>query len=147
VMAHVVRAPGDVAASLAARDGLSAERAFTLWLKYNLLADRGARAAGVPRIVIEYESLVERWEPVVRRIIERTAVPLSVDDVARADVTAFLTPELRHHRNADVTEPVEPQLRAWVDTVYDALRAGGEDGPPGDVIDGVYDAFAERVLQ
>src|SRR5579875_411470 len=54
----MLRHPSEVAASLAARDGLSAERALLLWLRHTLEAERGTR--GHKRTIVHYEDLVGR---------------------------------------------------------------------------------------
>ncbi len=68
-----VRHPGEVAASLRARDGMSVELASALWLKYNLLAERASR--GMTRTFVEYSNLLNDWQTEVSRI----SAALSID--------------------------------------------------------------------
>ncbi len=142
-MVQPLRAPADVTASLAARDGLPAETALALWLKYNLLADRGARAAGVPRLVVRYDDLLAAWEPVVERCIAALGVPLEIGEQARRDVAAFLSPEMQHHRAATIDAAgIDPVLLGWVGELYGAMRASADGTPPPELVDALYDAYA-----
>ena len=54
-----VRHPNEVAASLGARDRVSFELSSVLWLKYNLLAERGSRE--FPRVFVEYSNMLHDW--------------------------------------------------------------------------------------
>jgi hypothetical protein len=60
-----LRHPRDVAASVMARDGLSAARAGVLWLRHTLEAERATR--GHRRAIVHYEHLVgsRGWRSVV----------------------------------------------------------------------------------
>src|SRR5262245_44807957 len=62
----MVRAPGEVVASLRARDNTSNELGQLLWLKFNLLVERQTRA--LPRIFVEYSSLLSDWRRQILRI-------------------------------------------------------------------------------
>lgn len=56
---HVVRAPGAVAASLAARDAMPEEQAFALWLSHSLSAEWATRR--LARTVMLYDDLIADW--------------------------------------------------------------------------------------
>jgi len=60
------RHPYEVAASLATRDGASADLSDVLWLKANFLAERASRA--LPRIFVNYADLLSDWRTQVKRI-------------------------------------------------------------------------------
>jgi hypothetical protein len=100
-----VRRPAEVAASLAARDGMPIELSNTLWLKYSLLAEQRSRE--LPRVVVEYPNLLSDW----KREVDRVGRALAVDLSARRDedVAAFLSPALWRQRapvdNADSVSP------------------------------------------
>jgi hypothetical protein len=122
---HMVRNPADVAASLAARDGFSAELAFALWLKNNLLAELETRR--FPRTIVSYEDLMRDGCQTAERCIDELGLPLAVGEATGA-IVDFLAPELRHHRDVAVPpEIMDPTLRGLVDRVYGMLlhRADG----------------------
>ena len=97
-----LRHPGDVAASLAARDGLGAARARLLWLRHVLEAERGTR--GPTRTIVHYEDLSAPPVGAMPRCGSR-AISASPGRIAGASaedaVDAFLSPELRHPRGRD----------------------------------------------
>lgn len=120
-----VRHPLDVAASLAARDGIGTARALLLWLGHLLDAERATRAA--PRLIVHYEDLVggRGWRAVADRIAAAFGVTWPHAGVtAEAAVDAFLAPELRRRRTSDGA--IDP-LPAWVARVYAAFRHGEAD--------------------
>lgn len=123
---HVVRKPADVASSLAARDGFSAELAFALWLKANLLAEINTRRLW--RTVVSYEELMRDGRGTAERCIADLDLPLAVSGRAAAAIGDFLTPELQHHRNVDIPQQImDPMLWELVDRVY-GLLLNREDG-------------------
>lgn len=112
-----VRHPQEVASSLATRDHLKLELASALWLKYNLLAERNSRT--IPRIFVEYTSLLRDW----RSEISRIATALSIDlSCQQADaINTFLRQDLRRQRtNGQV---VEVCGQDWISRVYSTLSA------------------------
>ena len=132
-----LRHPLDVAASLTARDRIGTARGEMLWLGHMLDAERATR--GRERVIIHYEDLVG-----VRgggRVADEIAAALRIawpnaDAAAEAAVDGFLAPELRRRRASDAAN----RLPAWVETVYDAFRAGGPQ--LADVCDAVGREFA-----
>jgi GT2 family glycosyltransferase len=114
-----VRHPIDVAASLAARDGIGTARGLLLWLGHLLDAERATR--GMPRVIVHYEELVgERgWRGIARRVAAELGLDWPRWDEAAVD--AFLAPELRRRRDSDATPGDLPR---WAASVYDAFRAG-----------------------
>jgi hypothetical protein len=123
---HVFREPGEVAHSLAARDGLSAAHSFALWLKYNLVGERDTR--GARRIFVSYDEIMRDWESVAARCIAKLELALAVGDETKRVVAKFLSPVLRHHRSAATDVPaIGASLAGWVLRVY-AILKGAEAG-------------------
>jgi O-antigen biosynthesis protein len=122
----VVREPRDVAASLAARDGIEIERALLLWLRHVLEAERATR--GLPRVLVHYEALFDPpgWRAAAARIAAAFGISWPVSDAAaEAAVDEFLSVELRHHRAADRRqEPGSGVTAGWVEEVSCALSSG-----------------------
>jgi glycosyltransferase involved in cell wall biosynthesis len=103
-----LRDPWEVARSLEARladDSFrpaaiaAPERGLLLWLRHVL--DAEARSRDMPRIVIDYASLVADWRSAVGDLIDLAALPAVSAETATA-IDRFLTPGLRRQRD---TEP------------------------------------------
>jgi hypothetical protein len=91
---HMLRRPEEVAASLAARDGLSPRDARALWMEHVCAAESATRDS--KRILVTYETLLQDTDVVVRRLGEFLNRPaVSVED--RKAISEFLDRELRHH--------------------------------------------------
>jgi hypothetical protein len=136
---HVWRDPAPVAASLADRDGVGADHAFALWLKYNLIAERDTR--GSPRVLAAFDELLGDWETVAAKCIGQLGLHASVDDRAREAVAGFLVPDLRHHRGAASCGALRiARLEEWVARTLAALRAAG--GPDAARLDAILEEYA-----
>jgi len=132
-----IRHPDQIAASLAARDGLSAELSAVLWLKYNLLAERSSRQ--LPRVFVEYENLLNDWRKEVGRIAKRLTVDLRDADAAAID--RFLDPSLQRQRSSG--KPSDMLGQTWTSDTYAALSAAARDGPLDlPKLDATFAAFA-----
>jgi hypothetical protein len=132
-----IRHPDQVSASLAARDGLSAELANILWLKYNLLAERSCRE--LPRVFVEYANLLSDWRKEIDRVAERLAVDLSDADAAAID--RFLDPTLQRQRSCG--KPSDIFGQTWTSDTYMALSAAARDEPLNlPKLDATFSAFA-----
>jgi hypothetical protein len=137
-----VRHPGEIIGSLATRAGRqnyvdsSPELTCAWWLKYILLAERDTR--GVPRVFVEYSSLLEDWRRQVKRISTTLGIDLDTKDGGAVD--EFLTPDLRHHRNrGPITEPFGTD---WISTVYETLAAAARDESWDEsALDRIFDAY------
>jgi hypothetical protein len=128
---HLLRRPGDVASSLAARDDLSVAHSYALWLKYNLLAQRHTR--GAPRIFVAYEDLMNDWEAVLVRCFREVPIGLRITEETRRQVRSFLTPQLRSRSETTTsTGAVDPPLAELVARAHRAF---------GDAAAGMVDAF------
>jgi hypothetical protein len=134
-----VRHPQEVMASLAALATLrraSPELSSALWLKFNLLAERHTR--GLPRVFVEYTSLLDNWSREIARISDALAIDLNIRD--EGAIEEFLKPDLRRQRHCDsVTEPFGAD---WISTVYEALCAAARDEPlDGSALDRAFEAY------
>ena len=92
----VHRHPNEVAASLAHRNGFSAEKSAALWLNHNLAIESSTR--GVPRAFITYDELLDSPGDNLTRLAHELDLswPLAPDQ-ADAHVRDFLAPALRNH--------------------------------------------------
>lgn len=131
-----IRNPDQVAASLAARDGVSAELSNVLWLKYNLLAERSSRR--LPRVFVEYPNLLSDWRKEIGRISEHLVVDLS--DVDETAINCFLDPNL--HRQRSCGKASEMLGQTWTSETYAVLSAAARDEPLNlQKIDATFSAF------
>jgi hypothetical protein len=132
-----VRHPEEVAASLATRDGLSAELSNVLWLKYNLLAER--RSRHLSRVFVEYSELLNNWRRQIGRISEALSIDLSHSDDAA--INRFLSSDL--YRQKRFGPLVEPFDQPWLGQVYAAFSAASR-GSRLDVnsLDEIFSAFS-----
>jgi len=91
-----VRHPLAVAGSLARRDGFAAQKSVLLWTSYMLAAEAYSR--DLPRVFVDYDSLLGDWRAEVARIeaAHGAALPKLTDKAGKA-IDRFLTPELRHN--------------------------------------------------
>lgn len=91
-----VRHPLSVIASLTSRDGLDARRSAWLWLTHFVCAMR--YTAGRPRVVVDYDRMLEAPERELERIRVALALPRGPEAaVAVSSFTRdFLSPALRH---------------------------------------------------
>lgn len=128
----MLRHPMEVAASLAARDGLSLERGLWLWLEYTAAA--ATHACAVPSIVLSYDLLLEDGK---RALDLLGALPGGERLVASAQAgeQGVLDPGLRHHGGAHAGLPGPLQ------EVWDTLSAGVGKPLDAKAIDGLFGAF------
>jgi len=139
-----VRHPGEVAASLAARDGLSPELSDALWLKYNLLAEN--RSRGLPRVFVDYSRLLGNWREEIARISAALSVDLSTSNEAAID--AFLDADSNHQKRSSAPEDVFGQ--SWIGRVYAEISGAARDVPPDlAAMDEIFSAYraSERAFR
>jgi hypothetical protein len=107
-----------------------------LWLKYNLLAERHTRS--VPRVFVEYTSLLEDWRMEIKRI--SSALPIDLDTTGEDAIDEFLTPDLRRQRNCG---PVIDRFGTdWISAAYDLLcSAARNDAPELATLDRVFEEY------
>lgn len=131
-----VRHPEEASASQAALCRISVELATTLWLKYNLLAERHSR--GLSRVFIEYSNFLRDWRAEVARIRAALAIELTVRDEAAID--RFLSPQLQRQRHGE--RPAEIFGEQWLSRVYSALSAAARDEPVDtNALDAIFDSY------
>ena len=118
-----LRHPLDVAASLAARDGIGMARGLLLWLSHLLDAEQATRSA--KRVIIQYEDLVgaRGW----RSIADEIAAGLGIEWPQRGEaaVDAFLAPRCAA---AGQRRGEGPDAGAWIrgDSTTHAAPAEGK---------------------
>jgi len=119
-----IRNPSEVAASLGAWIEASAELWHALWLKYNLLAEFHSRH--LPRVFVEYSSLLGDWRSQVARITRSFALD-EVSEAGAAAIDAFLTRDL--YRKRCQGPIVESFGYPWLSDTYTILAEAANDQP------------------
>ena len=119
VFVLISRHPYEVVSSLAKRDGLDRQQSYALWLRYMTEAERYTR--GYPRVFVRYEDLLADWHSTIGMCLHKLGVKAhpANPDQAEADITAFLTPSLRHNA-ADHTR-FHAEAPKEVRRLYDVL--------------------------
>jgi len=115
-----VRNPHEVAASLARRDCFPQSKSLLLWLNHVLESTEWTQSH--PRVVVTYDELLDDWQGTLRHIAHglRLTWPRELDGIA-AEVNAFLSPELRHHRAAGRSGDPAPGASRCVGRVWRSL--------------------------
>jgi len=118
----VYRHPGEVALSLASRNGFSAEKSASLWLNYNLAAEASTR--GQPRVFVAYDELLDHPTETLSRVADCLGLdwPHAPSDVAE-ELRRFVAPTLRNHRIDSVTDSDFGRLGRWVCPLFEELEA------------------------
>jgi len=126
-MVLVLRHPAEIVSSLVRRDDMTASRAQLLYLDHLLRAEQGSR--GRPRSLVHYPALFDDWRAVAKKLADDLGLVWPRDTLtAAADIDAFLSPDLRHHRAA--TDAVAgARDYPWTGAAAEALDAlaAGED--------------------
>lgn len=137
----MLRHPGEVAASLHRRDDMSRTRAYLLWSRYLLEAERETRA--MPRAFVAYDALLEDWRREMDRIGSGLAIAMpEVTGTIAAEVDGFLDNSLRNHVGVPDEQGDSP-FEALAMSLYDlALRC--VDGSVKDA-DKQFDELASRL--
>lgn len=110
---HVVRAPGAVAASIAARDGLTAPHALALWEHYNLAAL--AAGAAHPRAIVDYPALLADPVATARRLYDAllAAGLRGLRWPSAQEIAAWVSPRLALRRLARTPPLLAEHARLW----------------------------------
>ena len=121
-----MRNPNEVAASLAARDGIGQPHAALLWLRHMLDAEAATRS--LPRSIHGFDSLLGDWRHSLDVIGSDLQLewPKSIDEAAD-EVDAFLDRGLRHHwkKEETISGPHASWLRrAWAGLKTADTRSG-----------------------
>ena len=90
------RPVGEVAKSLAARNGMPPLHSGLLWLRHIVEAERETR--DLPRLTLPFDAVLMDWQKIAGRIARTLKVkwPVSSKQIA-AEAGAFLDPKARHH--------------------------------------------------
>jgi hypothetical protein len=134
---HVVRSPGEVAASLRARNGFSTALGELLWLRHVTTAISDSR--GVARGVVMYESLLADPPGSIAQALAAMGVPTRTDAAASSEALgSFVDASFRHHR--DVRSASATRVGALAAEVFAAFAALDA----GDAEWAALDALCER---
>jgi hypothetical protein len=125
VVLFVLRPPGEVAASIAARNGWAPALSRMLWLRYLLEAESASR--GVPRAVVTYESLLRDPADVLGAALRALGIDASPGGSVLRE---FVDRGGRHHFGAVQGEADDSGLAALCEEVhasFERIAAGGGD--------------------
>lgn len=120
-----VRHPLAVAGSLSRRNGFAVEKSVLLWTIHMLAAEAYTR--DLPRAFVGYDALLTDWRVEAGRIEAAHGAPLPSRSPERdAQIDGFLTPELRHNRDASglADTPLVGALGEKVWRWFEAAAAG-----------------------
>ncbi len=131
----MLRHPMEVAASLAARDGLSLERGLWLWLEYTAAAAMHARA--IPSMVLSYDRLLADRKASLALLGSLPGGELLSRPTLPDKVEAILDPGLRHHAG------LQPPLPGPIAGIWSTLSAGIGKPLEAQAIDSLFEAFQE----
>ena len=139
-----IRSPLDVAASLEARNGIDPFVAYLIWLRHVLDAEADSR--GLPRAHVRYDDLLADAPAALDRICRDLGLSLPGRDgpATEADIDAFLSRDLRHHRSGDDKLLAEEDIAAWVRDSFRVLERwtrGEVDRADARGLDGIRTAF------
>ncbi|MCC6193137.1 MAG: hypothetical protein IT518_01605 [Burkholderiales bacterium] len=140
-----VRHPRSVIDSLAARDGLDVRRSGWLWLVHLLCALR--YTAGRPRVVVDYDNLLEDPARELGRMARVLDVPPSaVRAGIHAYASEFLSPLLRHsvYGREEWDASAVPPLFAEAHALAQRLACDADDVGAAAIMDRI-DALHERM--
>lgn len=130
----VLRDPREVAASLQARDGMSAYRAAQLWLEHVLDAEHATR--GAARAFLDFEDLVRAPEAT----LDAALAVLGLDGALRADAAHGTGVEARLHRQ----RAGGPAGEGFADQVYAFAKGCRGTAGEGAATVAAFDAFRVR---
>ena len=130
VCVHVFRNPLEVASSLRERNGLPLPVGLALWEAYNIRALAGA--AGLPRLFMRFESLLQRPAETVgtAHAALRTLGDYPLRMPAEAELTRFLDPRMHRCRHSE--DELRGTASAGQLALYNLLRdaANAPDASP-----------------
>jgi hypothetical protein len=116
----VLRSPGDVARSLAARNGFEPDLSLLMWLRHVLDAERDTRT--IPRTFVQYSNLLERWSAVAERISQDLQLPWPTRSAtADVEIDRFVSRGLCHHNGDPDITGVAPVVSDWTRRAWAAL--------------------------
>ena len=136
----VHRHPAEVAASLAQRDGFSAEKSVGLWLHHNLAAELSTR--DLPRGFVSYDELLENPVETLSRLAESLEFDWPTAPESAADsLREFLAPTLRTHQAVPGENPDFGRFEPWALRLHQQLPSmeGGDFGALREGADAIRD--------
>ena len=127
-----VRHPLDIAASLARRNQLPANRSFLIWLSYQLAAERSTRSTA--RAFVLMDDLMSDWRMSLSLIEASLGVVLERrDPEAELLIERSLKPELVHHRVSQLGARASRMLPDWAAGAYSWFESQAR-GEPADAL-------------
>ena len=118
----MLRHPSEVAASLHRRDEMSSTRAYLLWIRYLLEAERETRT--LDRVFVEYGALLKDWRGQIRRIMTGLGIEMpEFTDSNAKDVDGFLDSSLRNHVRKTPKTGVSNRFEALAISLYELARS------------------------
>lgn len=140
VVLSPLRRPAEVARSLAQRDSFSLGRAYFIWLRHVLEAERASR--DTPRILFRWSDFMSDWRAVVSRAQNEAGASLAdVDGAIGSAVDEFLDIGLRRQKRDDLASDQAP---VWIAPTFEALTtlaAKPDDADARKILDDIRDAF------
>lgn len=131
VFLFALRAPTNVAGSLARRDGFSRDKSMLLWLLHYLEAERASR--GRPRTFVDYDQFLEDPVGQLERIESTLDIRFPQRPGDRVDqLGEFISKDLRTHRAAE-RDSEETKIEAMAQDLYDCLKQAAKDGTEPDI--------------
>jgi hypothetical protein len=119
-----IRHPLEVSNSLATRDNFTQTHARLLWLRHNLEAEFDTRA--LTRVFVRYTDLLKDWQSQVEEISTRLEIKWPrMSASTKAEIDAYLAPELRHHVAPAVdamASSASAGIVSWVETAFRAME-------------------------
>lgn len=140
----VLRRPDEVAASLARRNNMMAEKAYQVWLENTMAAERWSRV--YPRAFITYDALLA--EPIA--VMETAAPALGISwpiapVAAQQQLRGFLSPDLHHQKQmACPADSHNPAVTLAFD-VWSTLSTSGIAGPDIVTLDALQERHRRRI--
>jgi hypothetical protein len=124
----VLRSPGEVARSLAARNDFEPEISLLIWLRHVLDAESDTRA--IRRTFVRYHDVLESWPSVAGQVAQdlQSSWP-ATGTVDAADIDRFVNRSLCHHGGNAYAEDVPAMLGDWTRRAWDALGCLHERDP------------------
>ncbi len=110
-----LRHPSSVADSLHARNGFERIKSDILWLRYTV--ESIIRSAGAPRVLVDYDLLMDHPVEELRRIATALGLEAPAPEAEAEFASRFLAPELRHSLHQ-----ADGATLAQTGTLYSALR-------------------------
>lgn len=131
-----VRQPGEVAKSLAVRDGLAPGSTMLRWFEHFAEAEYATR--GLPRTLVLYEDLLLDWRRVLAKGGAELGLTWPVDfETAGPEIDSFLSKDERHHVGKD-DDSKQPEMLCQL---YELSRACAQGKNGWDAISRLVDHY------